>query len=384
MRDRTLWFATVRGVVVVDPGQRETRPSHVVIESVAVDGQFVRADQPVRLSPSQENLEIQYTALSWNRPHAINFRFRLLGLDSSWVEAGTRRTAYYSHVPPGSYTFTVLADNGDGVWNTEGRSFSLVVLPPFYQASWFVPLLAATFAGLALVAHRMRIGRLKRRQLAHEAFSRQLISSQEQERQRIAAELHDSVGQSLAIIKNRALLGIHNAVSLEDAREQLNRIAEQSTEAIDEAREISFNLRPYLLDRLGLTKALESMIDKVDASSAARFRMDFAALDGLFGRDDEIHVYRIVQECLNNIVKHAGATEAAVVLTRESNVAKLIISDNGRGFAYSSGSDNGGSGFGLIGLHERARLLGATPVIESSPGNGTRVTIQFTATSGAE
>ena len=244
MRDGTLWFPTTRGVVVVDPQRRDMQPPRVVIESVAVDGRFVPVDETAHLSPRQENLEIRYTGLSWNRPQAIRFRYRLVGLDSQWVEAGTRRTAYYSHVPPGRYTFTVIADNGEGVWNTSGRSVSLVVLPPFYRTWWFVSLAAASVVGLVMVAHRARIQRLTERQLAQEAFSRQLISSQEQERQRIAAELHDGLGQSLAIIRNRALIGIHTVTDLDAARDQFTRIASLSTEAIDEARDISLNLRP--------------------------------------------------------------------------------------------------------------------------------------------
>jgi signal transduction histidine kinase len=383
MRDGTLWFPTTRGVVVVDPRRRDMQPPRVVIESVAVDGRFARLDQTARLSPRQENLEIQYTGLSWNRPQAIRFKFRLQGLDSHWIEAGTRRTAYYSHVPPGAYTFTVIADNGDGVWNTTGRSFSLVVLPPFYRTWWFVSLVAAALITTIAVAHRFRIRQLTERQIAQETFARRLISSQEQERKRIAGEIHDSLGQSLAIIKNRALLGIHTAADLDAARDQFTRIAAQSTQAIDEAREISFNLRPYLLDRLGLTKALESMVHKVADGSAVRFSVDITELDGFFTPDEQINVYRIVQECLNNIVKHAGASGAAVRVIREGNTAVMTISDNGHGFAHErDAAAEGRSGFGLIGIHERARLLGATPAIESSPDHGTRITVRFMRRAG--
>ena len=130
MRDGSLWFPTTDGVVVVDPRRRDTEPPRVRIEAVAVDRQPRPVGATVRISPGQENLEIQYTGLSWSRPAEIKFRFRMAGLDREWVDAGARRTAYYSHLPPGSYTFTVIADNGEGVWNTTGQSLAFVVAPP--------------------------------------------------------------------------------------------------------------------------------------------------------------------------------------------------------------------------------------------------------------
>ena len=117
MRDGSLWFPTTKGIVAIDPRRRDTEPPRVVIEGMTIDREPLAIGGPVRLTPGQENLEIHYTGLSWSRPQAIKFKFRLIGLDRDWVEAGARRTAYYSHLPPGSYTFNVIADNGEGVWN---------------------------------------------------------------------------------------------------------------------------------------------------------------------------------------------------------------------------------------------------------------------------
>ncbi len=170
---------------------------------------------------------------------------------------------------------------------------------------------AARLVGGCRLSLHLRVSQLRRAHAMQETFSRRLIDSQERERKRIAGELHDSLGQSLAIIKNRALFGIYGATDFDAAKEQFNQISAQSSQAIDEVKEIAYNLRPYLLDRLGLTKSIEAMLNKVANSSAVQFSADLDSLDGLFLPEAEINFYRIVQESLNNIVKHAGGDRSS-------------------------------------------------------------------------
>ena len=141
-RDGRLWFATVQGVVAIDPRWRNDEPPLVSIEQVTVDQQTQAPASNIQIPNGQGNLEIAYTGLSWARPQSIAFKYRLAGLDDHWVDAGTRRTAYCSYLPPGEYVFTVIADNGEGVWNREGKSLRIVVLPPFYRTWWFLALTA--------------------------------------------------------------------------------------------------------------------------------------------------------------------------------------------------------------------------------------------------
>ena len=145
-RDGTLWFPTQDGVAVIDPAAVSTnpRPPPVVIESFLLDREPVVPvlfDRPLRIAPGRGTFEIGYTSLSFVNPEHVRFRYRLDGLDDDWIDARNRRTAYYSHVPPGQYTFTVIAANSDGVWNTTGSSLQVVVLPPFYRTWWFVTLM---------------------------------------------------------------------------------------------------------------------------------------------------------------------------------------------------------------------------------------------------
>ncbi|HKQ73436.1 MAG TPA: two-component regulator propeller domain-containing protein [Blastocatellia bacterium] len=381
-RDGKLWFPTQHGVAVIDPENIPSNPvpPPVVIESCLLDRAVVDFSDYVQMAPGQQNLEIQYTALSFVKPEQIRFKHRLEGLDQDWVDAGTRRTVHYSHIPPGVYEFTVIAANSDGVWNNEGRRLRIVALPPFYLTWWFITVVSAGATGLALLFYRRRIAQLKRAHAAQEAFSRRLIESQESERKRIAAELHDSLGQSLAIIRNRALFGLGASSDPDTVREQLESISEQSAQAIDEVKEISYNLRPYLLDRLGLTKALEAIIGKVADSSGLDISFESGQIDGVFSKEAEINLYRIIQESLNNIVKHAGATETQVVIKRHEHAVLVIVSDNGRGF------DNAerGKGFGLIGIAERARMLGGDLVIHSAPGDGVTIKMELSLKGGVE
>jgi ligand-binding sensor domain-containing protein len=251
--DGKLWFPTIKGIAVLDPSPMNTLPSPVVIQGVTLDRVAQAATHRVEIKPGQQNLEIYYAGLAFSRPEQVKFKYQLLGFDRDWIDAGTRRTAYYPQLPPASYTFKVIADNGYGVWNMEGQTLSVIVLPPFYQTWWFVTLASLTVAGLMALIWRQRVSRLQRAHAAQQAFSRQLIASQENERKRIAAELHDSLGQRLVIIKNLALI-LLNGSSTDGARERIDEISTEASQALGEVREISYNLRPHQLDRLGLTK----------------------------------------------------------------------------------------------------------------------------------
>jgi ligand-binding sensor domain-containing protein/signal transduction histidine kinase len=376
-RDGLLWFPTTKGLVKIDLKNLNRQPPLLAIERVIVDRLPLPTNQMVQIRPQQENLEIAYTGLSWSRPQQIRFKYQMVGLDRDWVEAGTRRTAYYPHLPPGEYTFTVIADNGEGVWNLEGASLRVIVLPPFYRTWWFTLLAALAGVSLGTLMYQIRVRRLTRAKAAQEAFSRQLINSQEQERKRIAAELHDSLGQSLVVIKNLAMMMLYPS-DQETMRQQVQEISSETSRAISEVKEISYNLRPFHLDQFGLTRSIESMIDNVAKACNTKFSADLDHIDGLLAQDEEINFYRIVQESLNNIVKHSGASEASVVIRHGEQDLTMTIKDNGQGFAPATPvTPAQKSGFGLTGIGERTRLLGGEAHIQSEPGQGTVVWIKI-------
>jgi signal transduction histidine kinase len=207
------------------------------------------------------------------------------------------------------------------------------------------------------------------------SFARQLIDSMETERKRIATELHDSIGQELLIIKNRALLALNDLKNKQSIREQLDEISQTASRAIQETREITYNLRPYQIDRLGLKKSLESIIHRAARTTTISFTSDIDPIDHLIPQEMEIHVYRIIQEIVNNIIKHAQATEGKVIIKRWYDRLNIDVEDNGIGFDVSLQNSRNTRGIGLHGIAERTHLIGGIFRIESTPGKGTRILI---------
>ena len=377
-RDGKFWFPTQDGAAIIDPEKIgfNPLPPPVVIESAMLDNAPPSTVNSLTIQPDQGNLEIHYTGLSFIKPEQMRFRYRLEGLDENWTDAGARREARYPYLPPGNYTFRVIAANSDNVWNETGAAIRIEVLPPYYRQSWFVVLSLLFAVGIVFVLYKRRIWQLERERAAEQAFSRQLISSQEQERKRIAAELHDSLGQRLVVIKNLAVMFL-NAKNGDKAEfQQVEAISAEASEAIGEVKEISYNLRPYQLDRIGLTKAIEAIIRSARAASAIEFSTKIDNIDDYFPRDSEINFYRIVQECVNNAVKHSAAKNAFVKIGRSETWIDFEISDDGCGFAAFQTESKAG-GFGLLGITERAALFGGKVEIKSAPNQGTIVRMRL-------
>lgn len=384
-RDGRLWFPTMGGLAMIDPANVKinTEPPPVVIEEMRIDEEPVEAwdevignpQSAIRILPGQDNLEIAYTALSFINSENMRFRYILEGADHDWVDAGARRTANYSHLAPGDYTFRVIAANADGVWNETGASVRITIVPPFWRTWWFMALVALGIAGVIAAAWKYRVGQLRRIQIAQQNFARQLIESQERERKRIAAELHDSLGQNLLVVKNWALVGLSAIPPDDPAREHLTEISTTMSLALEEVRDIAHNLRPYQLERLGLTKTLDFMMRQVKTSSDIEFTVELEDVDGLLSPESEINLYRIVQEMINNIIKHSEASDAWLSVKRTQAGIEIICRDNGKGFDPAAAARSRQSGMGLSGLSERVRILGGHHTIDSAPGAGATITV---------
>ncbi len=212
---------------------------------------------------------------------------------------------------------------------------------------------------------------IAREQQARTEYTFQLIASQEAERTRIALELHDSLGQNLLLIKNRAQLEMARKKLSKHSREEFQSISDLASQTIAEIRQISHDLRPPQLDILGLTRVLQSLIESAGESSAIAITGKFDAVDDVFLREAATNVYRIVQESLNNILKHSCARKARITLERDVHEVQLRIEDDGCGF--TSGGD--GKGLGLKNIAERVRMLDGKMKLDSQPEKGVRIEI---------
>jgi signal transduction histidine kinase/ligand-binding sensor domain-containing protein len=385
-RDGRLWFPTAGGAAVIDPSRIEInqQPPPVVIEELRLNNEAAPFSETLVIPPEKNNsLEIRYQALSFIRPAQQRFRYRLAGVDADWVEAGPRRAAYYHQLPPGEYVFTVIAANSDGVWNAQGVSLRVVVRPWPWQTWWFRALIVIGVAGLVMLLFQRHIARLRHEQALQQEFSRKLIASLDRERKRIADDLHDEPKQYLFAIRTYARLALDELSSLRETASEIAATAAERAREIDllaeragvEMSSIIEDLRPYQLKELRLTAALEDWLARSNDLSSVNFTHRIDSLDGIFADEAEVNIYRLVQEGVNNIIKHSQATAATVNITCNAGVVIILIEDNGQGFAAEDLRRKPDGGLGLKLIAERAKMLGGTAVIKSEPGHGTKITL---------
>jgi signal transduction histidine kinase/ligand-binding sensor domain-containing protein len=375
-----LWFCTSSGLVRLNPEDfNQRRPPPIVhIEEYLLDGEIhpesLQDTTEAVVTPAAEELRLQFTALSALDPEALQFRYRLEDYDRDWIVAGRTREAAYSHLPPGSYRFRVQATDPGGSWSTPAAAIDVRVDPTLWQTSLFRATMVLAGVGLLTLGYRWRIGALERRRRAQEAFSRRLIDSQEAERKRIAAELHDSLGQNLLVIKNKAVLALTHQHQPDKMSTRLEEVSEMASTALREVRDIAQNLRPYQIDELGLTRSIAAVIRQCGDASEITFTTELDDIDALLPPGHQISFYRIVQESLNNIVKHSRATAAKIRLRHQGSRIILSVKDNGIGLANTG---NGKHGFGIHNMTERVRAMNGQLQLTSGSDDGTRLHIEL-------
>jgi len=361
--------------VVVTDFQVFNHPAPVGPESLLKSS--ISTVKEIILPYDQNVFSFQFAALDYNIPEMNQYAYKMEGFDKDWIYSGTRRFVTYTNLDPGEYVFHVKGTNSDGVWNEKGIQLSVIINPPFWQTWWFRGIVFLFFIGAAAFIYKWRISNLEKEKKSQEEFSKRLIQSQEEERKRIASELHDSLGQNLLIIKNRAVLGLKSEET-EFEKKQLNEISANASSAIDEVRRIAYNLHPYQLERLGLTKAIRSIIENLETSTEINFKLEIDNIDNLLKPEEEINLYRIIQECINNIVKHSESREAVISIIKGDGIT-ITVNDNGKGFSTESVivTSDGRKGFGLKNLQERVKLLKGELIIDSSENKGTKIQINI-------
>jgi signal transduction histidine kinase len=234
------------------------------------------------------------------------------------------------------------------------------------------PLVFLALGGLA-AGGWYRYWQMRREAESRRRFTEWLLRDRESERNRIAGELHSNLGQNLLIMKNRAEFCLNTQPDSADALQQLREISALCSQTICESRRLAHNLHPQHLEQIGLAEALDAMVDRVAKATNIQFDRLIEPVDGVFEPEAAVHVYRIIQEALNNIMKHSGASKARVELIRDLKQVLLTIDDNGKGLKHPRTNGRSPAGVGVSEMEERARILGGDLELLPSPNGGTRL-----------
>jgi signal transduction histidine kinase len=376
-RQGNLWIGTVGGVSRLEMRSfsRKQDPPPIRVKGLALDEQF-SPQARASFAYDENTLTVHFNSLSFRDERRTEFQWMLGGFDATWQPPRTERHVRYTHLPWGTYEFLVRARTGRTAWSEPAR-LAFVIHPPFWATWWFLLFSLASVAGSLLLVYRYRVRTLQKERHAQQIFSHQLMESQESERKRIAGELHDSLVQSLLVAKNRSLLGMKKAADTERVTQELSEISSALTDAIEEVREIAHNLRPYQLDRLGLTQALRSLAGKMSESTPVKFSTEIEDIDESFSAETSTIMYRIVQESVNNILKHSDASDASIAVKRNTSGVDIIVRDNGRGFRNDQTIKPHTAGFGLSGIDQRVKMLGGTMTVNSAADAGTTISVRI-------
>ena len=378
--DGRVWFVNGQVVQMIDPSRLHGRapPAATHIDTLVVDRRTLAAVGDVQLAPRPRDLQIDYTSPTFAAAQQVRFRYRLDPLDSDWRDAGTRRQAFYTDLPPGGYTFRVTAAHGDGAWNESPATLAITVAPAYFETTWFRALCVLALAALLWGLYRLRLRQLRAR------FALAL-DTRVAERTRIARELHDTLLQSF----HGLLLRFQTVLELlpgrpEEAKATLASTLDQAAEAITEGRDAVHALRASVTESNNLAAAIRALGDELRAQQGAE--ADVGIRVEVRGAARPLHpivrdeTFRIAGEALRNALRHAGASRIEVELDYDSQHVRLRVRDNGKGIDPQVLRQQGRQGhFGLEGMRERAAVAGGRLTVWSALDAGTEIELTVPA-----
>jgi len=394
-----LYFAMQSGVATFYPEaiKDDPLPPTVVIDRVLANGKVVALYGAVKdvlpeandVSPlelgqvgaelsvplGKRQVEFYFTAPAFTMPESVRFKYQLKGLDQEWIDAGPRRSVLYSQLGPGHYTFQVIACNRDGVWNTQGVSLALTVAPFWWETAWFRvggPLCAFGIVGGLVVAWLRRRQKLRIERL-------ELQQVMERERVRIAQDLHDDLGAGLTEI---GLLGDLMESQKTYQPDTVSLITKRARELAGALDEIVWAVNPRHDNSQALTAYFCRFAQDFLRPAGLACRFDVAELlpEGGLTIETRHQVFLAFKEALNNIVRHARATEVSLRFVSEKGQLVISVTDNGCGF---SGAESTGSPDGVQGMCDRLARLGGECAVHSVPGKGVSVTFSLPIKGGS-
>jgi ligand-binding sensor domain-containing protein/signal transduction histidine kinase len=364
-----LWFPSARGAVKLDPSHLvERRPGPVLIESISTPDATLPLTGEVAIPPGRGRLQIDFTACDLIAPQQVSFRYKLEGFDDAWTTATRTRSAYYSNLPPGHFTFRVVAENaGDGSASSEA-SVSIYRKPAFYQAAWFYALLAV-FLMFALWTG-MRV-------YARQTNARYVLLLNE--RTRLAREMHDTVIQGCVGVSTLLeAVARFQRTNLAEAAQLLAHARSQIKETLEEARQAVWDLRHSTAHHspiVDLFDLAQKLGDEFGAKVETTIEGQRIPLDPLTDRT----LLLVGREALRNSVSHGHPARISVRIAFEGAGVRMEVRDDGTGFDSDFATLESKGHFGIIGMRERVEQLGGEFALRSHTGEGTVVTVSFPA-----
>lgn len=361
-RNGMAWFSTIHGALAMDTAHpaRKLMPAPVVVDEVIVNGTPRSPTEPLELPPGQSNLEFRYTALSFIVPTRITFKYQLENFDRDWVDAGSRREAFYTNLPPGKYRFRVRAVNYDTTPSDMEVPLAVRLQPYIYQRQWFLPVCSAVLLWAAWFLYRRRMNRIRQR-----------LDVVLTERSRIARELHDTLMQGFSGI-TMEMQALSARLPDIPERSELNGIISEAGTCLREARQSIAGLRTPRGTGSGLAASIEQHARQVTEAKDVRLKLKLDDNPPPLAAGVEYNLLRIAQEALTNSVKHANARNIEISLDSGPQILRLSIKDDGAGMSNGNGRPGH---YGLIGMRERAAQIGAAITIDSEEGRGTLVSV---------
>lgn len=399
--DGSVWVARKNDIVRVPLGaiNHKSVIAPIHIEHVDVDGNLLSGKEEVEFYSGTHRLAIHYTAATHANPEGVEFRYRLAGHVNDWIETGADRVAHFTELPPGKYSFHVMGSNGYGVWNEDGAVIQIIVKPRWFETGWFKTLFVIGMCGLIATFVIALTARVRRRNAALQVeinerkrveenlldhqrrlkdMASELMRTEETERRRIAADLHDHIGQTLALARIQ-LATVRKTTSDKKADRKLQELSDSMLQATQDTKNLIFDLSSPALSELGLGPAISEWLEE-QVGQKHGLHTEFTDESDLNGLNQDLSaiLFRNVRELLTNVIKHAQATEVNVALSQIDGAFTIKIADDGVGFdpAVESSSLRS-TGFGLFSIRERMTNLGGSFMIVSQPDQGCEATISF-------
>jgi len=366
--DGRIYFATRSSVVWIDPRQiprNTTRPT-VDIQSVNADGKTYDRPKELPLKANIDNLEIRYTAPSLLIPERVRFRYFMEGLDKRWIDAGDRRMALYSRVPPGKYVFKVIASNDEGLWSESARTVSIDIPPSFIQSIWFQILCVLVILLLLSLVYVLRFRQVN-------AQIRARIYERDAERERIARELHDTLLQGVLSASMQLDLAEDQLAEDSPLKGLVQSVLATLRHVTEESRMALRGLRFQDIESNDLAKVFQRVKQEFPHKDAIVFRVVAQGDARVVRTEIRNEIYRIGREAIVNAYVHSEAATIEVEIQYARTQLSLLIRDDGRGIDSSILQGGRDGHWGLSGMRERSRRIGATLKLRSRPGAGTEI-----------